>query len=156
MDAPGNQMRRATAILGAQRLYWDPEPLPERPQPLATSASSPRSSPRGWGARRAARRPARAQMAGYCTDCLEVPRTLPIDSKNTSICPIPFSHVLDTNVRYSCGNVTYCDETQTNPNSVLTSRLVWVRNVTEIVLDLVLNYSYILLPLLPTPPSSTR
>ena len=48
MDAPGNQMRRATAILGAQRLYWDPEPLPERPQPLATSASSPRSSPRGW------------------------------------------------------------------------------------------------------------
>ena len=55
MDAPGNQMRRATAILGAQRLYWDPESLPERPQPLATSASSPRSSPRGWGARGRAR-----------------------------------------------------------------------------------------------------
>ena len=62
MDAPGNQMRRATAILGAQRLYWDPEPLPERPQPLATSASSPRSSPRGWGAPRGAhgRAPGRA------------------------------------------------------------------------------------------------
>ena len=41
-------MRQATAILGAQRIYWGPEPLPERPQPLATSASSPRSSPRGW------------------------------------------------------------------------------------------------------------
>ena len=62
MDAPGNQMRRATAILGAQRLYWDPEPLPERPQPLATSASSPRISPRGWGAPRGAhgRAPGRA------------------------------------------------------------------------------------------------
>ena len=49
MDAPGNQMRRATAIFGAQRLYWDPPasaifsqhtPLPRRCDQLRAPADS--------------------------------------------------------------------------------------------------------------------
>ena len=49
MDAPGNQMRRATAILGAQRLYWDPEPLPERPHPLGELRGLLAEVASGWG-----------------------------------------------------------------------------------------------------------
>ena len=63
MDAPGNQMRRATAILGAQRLYWDPEPSFERPQPPGTTAS-PRSSSPPKGGRPVGRARAPVSLAG--------------------------------------------------------------------------------------------
>ena len=49
MDALGNQMRGATAILGAQRGDWDPEPSFERPQPPGTTASPRSSSPTEGG-----------------------------------------------------------------------------------------------------------
>ena len=72
MDAPGNQMRRATAILGAQRLYWTLSlclngPSRWRPPqvaPVARQGGGARAAARA-AARRAARRPAWAQMAGW-------------------------------------------------------------------------------------------
>ena len=69
MDAPGNQMRRATAILGAQRLYYDPEPSFEQPQPPGTTASLRNSSP-PEGGRLVGRVRAPVSLAGQASQVL--------------------------------------------------------------------------------------